>query len=156
IGLLAFLPWVPTFLYQRAHTGTPWGKPVLPGIPFGYTLRDFSGGASGTSADRQEGWVLFFVLLPMLLLGVFGRPVDRRRVEIDLHVPSETRAIAFLGGAGLVAALSFNYLAGGAFQTRYSAIVFPFFILLVARGFTMLTDPRVLTAVLGIAIALGF
>jgi hypothetical protein len=64
--------------------------------------------------------------------------------------------IAFLGGVGLLAALSFNYLAGGAFQSRYSAIVFPFFILLVARGFTMLTDPRILTAVLGIAIALGF
>jgi hypothetical protein len=64
--------------------------------------------------------------------------------------------IAFLGGVGLLAALSFNYVAGGAFQSRYSAIVFPFFILLVARGFTMLTDPRILTAVLGLAILLGF
>lgn len=156
IGGLAFLPWVPTFLYQRAHTGTPWGEPVLPGIPFGYTLRDFAGGASGTAADRQEGWILFFVLVPMLLLGVFGRPVDRRRVEIDLSVPREARAMAFLGGVGLLAALSFNYLAGGAFQTRYSAIVFPFFILLVARGFTMLADPRILGGVLVIAIGLGF
>jgi 4-amino-4-deoxy-L-arabinose transferase-like glycosyltransferase len=156
IGLLLFLPWVPTFLYQRAHTGTPWGTRVLPGIPIGYTLRDFSGAASGTAADRQEGWLLFLVLLPMLLLGVFGRPVDGRRVEIDLHVPRETRMIAFLGGVGLVAALSLNYLAGGAFQSRYSAIVFPFFILLVARGFTMLTDPRILGAVLVIAIGLGF
>lgn len=156
IGLLVFVPWVPTFLYQRAHTGTPWGEPVAPGIPFGYTLRDFAGGASGTAADRQEGWILFFILLPMLLLGVFGRPVDDRRVEIDLHVPRETRVIAFLGGVGLLAALSFNYLAGGAFQTRYSAIVFPFFILLVARGFTMLTDPRVLGGALVLAIGFGF
>jgi 4-amino-4-deoxy-L-arabinose transferase-like glycosyltransferase len=156
LGLLLFLPWVPTFLYQRAHTGTPWGEPVLPGIPFGYTLRDFAGGASGTSADRQEGWILFFVLLPMLILGVLGRPVDERRVEIDLYIPHETRLMAFLGGVGLLVALSLNYLAGGAFQSRYSAIVFPFFILLVARGFTMLTDPRILTAVLAIAVALGF
>jgi hypothetical protein len=147
---------VPTFLYQRAHTGTPWGTRVLPGIPFGYTLRDFSGAASSTSADRQEGWILFFVLVPMLLLGVFGRAVDARRVEIDLHVPRETRVIAFLGGVGLLASLSLNYLAGGAFQSRYSAIVFPFFILLVARGFTMLTDTRVLAAVLVVAIGLGF
>jgi mannosyltransferase len=156
IGLLLFVPWVPTFLYQRAHTGTPWGEPVLPGIPFGYTLRDFAGGASGTAADRQEGWVLFFVLLPMLLFGVFGRPIDDRRVEIDLRVPRETRVMAFLGGAGLVVALSLNYVAGGAFQTRYSAIVFPFFILLVARGFTMLTDQRILIGVLVVAILLGF
>jgi uncharacterized membrane protein len=156
VGLLTFLPWVPTFLYQRAHTGTPWGTRVLPGIPFGYTLRDFSGAASGTAADRQEGWVLFFVLVPMLLLGVFGRAVDARRVEIDLHVPRETRVIAFLAGVGLLASLSLNYVAGGAFQSRYSAIVFPFFILLVARGFTMLTDTRVLATVLVIAIGLGF
>ncbi len=156
IGALAFLPWVPTFLYQRAHTGTPWGEPSLPGIPFGYTLRDFAGGTSGTSADRQEGWVLFFVLVPMLILGVFGRAIDERRIEIDLRVPKETRSIAFLGGAGLVVVLTLNYLAGGAFQSRYSAIVFPFFILLVARGLTLLRDPRILAVVLAVTVLFGF
>ena len=40
--------------------------------------------------------------------------------------------------------MTLNYLAGGAFQSRYSAIVFPFFVLLVARGFTTLRDPRIL------------
>jgi mannosyltransferase len=156
VGGLAFVPWLPTFLYQRAHTGTPWGTPVLPGIPIGYTLRDFAGGASGTAADRQEGWLLFFILLPMLFLGVFGRSVDERRIELDLHVPRETRMIAFVGGAGLIVALSLNYLAGGAFQSRYSALVFPFFILLVARGFTTLRDPRILGVVLTVAVLLGF
>ncbi len=156
IGGLAFVPWLPTFLYQRAHTGTPWGEPSLPGIPFGYTFRDFAGGTSGTSADRQEGWILFFVLLPMLLLGVFGRPLDDRRVELDLHVPRETRLITFLLGGGLLVALTLNYLSGGAFQSRYSAIVFVFFILLVARGFTTLRDPRILAAVLVVTVAFGF
>ncbi len=156
IGALAFTPWLPTFLYQRAHTGTPWGEPSLPAIPFGYTLRDFAGGTSGTSADRQEGWVLFFVLLPMLILGVFGRAVDERRVEIDLHVPKETRLIAFLLGGGLLVALTLNYLAGGAFQSRYSAIFFAFFVLLVARGCTTLRDPRLLGGVLVVLVAFGF
>jgi mannosyltransferase len=156
IGGLAFVPWLPTFVYQRAHTGTPWGTPVLPGIPLGYTLRDFAGGASGTAADRQEGWLLFFILLPMLILGVFAHAIDERRIEIDLHVPRETRVIAFVGGGGLAAALTLNYLAGGAFQSRYSAIVFPLFILLVARGFTTLRDPRILAGVLAVTVALGF
>jgi mannosyltransferase len=156
IGGLSFIPWLPTFLYQRAHTGTPWGTPVLPGIPLGYTLRDFAGGGSGTAADTQEGWVLFFILLPMLLLGVFARTIDERRIEIDLHVPRETRVIAVVGGVGLVVALMLNYLAGGAFQSRYGAIVFPFFVLLVARGFTTLRDARVLAGVLAVAIGLGF
>jgi len=157
VGGLAFIPWLPTFLYQRAHTGTPWGTPVLPGIPFGYTLRDFAGGASGTAADRQEGWLLFFVLLPLLILGVFGaRAIDERRIELDLHVPRDVRVVAFVGTAGLVVALSLNYLAGGAFQSRYSALVFPFFVLLVARGLSLLRDPRVLAGVLALAIVLGF
>jgi mannosyltransferase len=156
IGGCAFLPWLPTFLYQRAHTGTPWGTPVLPGIPLGYTLRDFAGGASGTAADRQEGWLLFFLLLPMLMLGVFGDAVDDRRVEIDLHVPRQARLIAFVGGAGLAVGLTLNYLAGGAFQSRYSAFVFPFFVLLVARGFSTLRDPRILAVTLAVTVALGF
>jgi mannosyltransferase len=156
IGGLAFVPWLPTFLYQRAHTGTPWGEPSLPGIPFGYTFRDFAGGTSGTSADRQEGWVLFFVLLPMLILGVFGRPLDARRIELDVHVPRETRLVAFLLGGGLLVALTLNYLSRGAFQSRYSAIVFVFFVLLVARGFTTLRDPRILAGVLVVTVAFGF
>jgi mannosyltransferase len=156
IGGLAFAPWLPTFLYQRAHTGTPWGEPSLPPIPFGYTLRDFAGGTSGTSADRQEGWILFFVLLPMLIFGVFGRPVDEHRVELDLYVPRETRPVAFLLGGGLLVALTLNYLAGGAFQSRYSAIVFVFFILLVARGFTTLRDPRVQAGALIVTVGFGF
>jgi mannosyltransferase len=157
VGGLTFVPWLPTFLYQRAHTGTPWGTPVLPGIPLGYTLRDFAGGASGTAADRQEGWLLFFVLLPMLVLGVFGaRAIDERRIELDLRVPREARMIAFVGAVTLAVALTLNYLAGGAFQSRYSALVFPFFVLLVARGFGMLRDPRVLAGVLAVSIGLGF
>jgi mannosyltransferase len=45
IGLVTFVPWLPTFMYQRAHTGTPWGKAILPGLPIAYTLRDFAGGS---------------------------------------------------------------------------------------------------------------
>jgi hypothetical protein len=156
VGGLTFIPWLPTFLYQRAHTGTPWGTRLLPGIPLGYTLRDFTGGAGGTAADTQEGWLLFFILIPMLTLGVFARAIDERRIEIDLHVPREARVIAFVGGVGLVVALILNYLAGGAYQSRYGAIVFPFFVLLVARGFTTLRDARVLAAVLAVTIGLGF
>jgi hypothetical protein len=57
---------------------------------------------------------------------------------------------------GLVAATTLNYFAGGAFQSRYSAIVFPFYILLVARGFTILRDQRVLGVLLIVTVALGF
>jgi hypothetical protein len=118
-------------------------------------LRDFAGGASGTTADRQEGWLLFFVLFAVLLLGVFARAIDERKLEIDVRTQREVRPIAFVFAAGLVVALSLNYLAGGAFQSRYSAIVFPFFVLLVARGVTTLRAPVIFYGVLAAIVALG-
>jgi uncharacterized membrane protein len=155
LGIATFLPWLPTFLYQRVHTGTPWGTPVLPGIPLGYTLRDFAGGASGTTADRQEGWLLFFVLFALMLLGVFAKSVDDRRIEIDVRTQPEARGMAFMLGVGLAVALSLNYVAGGAFQSRYSAIVFPFFVLLVARGASLLWDRRIFAGVMIAIVVLG-
>jgi hypothetical protein len=149
IGALTFLPWLSTFLYQRAHTGTPWGTPVLPGIPIGETFRDFAG------SEEQEAWLLLFPLMALLLFGIFGRARDDRHVDVDIRTQPEGRWIAFVGGVTLVVALSLNYVAGGAFQTRYSVLVFPFFIVLVARGATVFTDPRVLIGVLAVVIGLG-
>ena len=150
IGGLAFAPWLSTFLYQRAHTGTPWGEPVFPGVPWGYTVRDFAGG------PVQEGWLLLLPIIGLLLLGLFGTARDGRRVEIDLHTAPGARWEAIVGGATLLAGFTLNYVAGGAFETRYSAIVFPLFLLVVARGVTTLADPRVQAGVLVVVLGLGF
>ena len=155
VGLLAFVPWVPTFLYQNAHTGTPWGHAMFPTLPIAYTVRDFAGGVP-IGTDLPEGWLLFFILFALLLLGVFGRATDDRRIEIDIRTQRDARPIAFVGGAGLVVGTSLAYLSGSAFQTRYSAIVFPFFVLLVARGVSTLQDRRVATGILVAIVAFGF
>ncbi len=155
VGLLCFLPWLPTFLYQAKHTGTPWGTPVLPGLPIAYTLRDFAGGASGL-VDLQEGWLLFLVTFPLLLLGTFGIGRDDRHIELDVRTQRGIRPLAFIFAVGLLVALSLNYLGGGAFQSRYSAIVFPFYVILVARGLTTLRDGRVLALVAAVMVLLGF
>jgi uncharacterized membrane protein len=154
-GILAFLPWMPTFIYQGEHTGTPWGTPVLPALPFGYTLRDFAGGATfGT--EVQEGWVLFVIMFALWLLGTFAVGIDDRRIELNLVPQMDVRAIAFVGWVGLAVALSLNYIAGGAFQTRYSSLVFPFFVILAARGITTVLDTRVRVGVAVVIVALGF
>ncbi len=133
VGILAFVPWLQVFLYQSEHTGTPWGTAVLPSLPYGYTLRDFAGGATfGT--EVQEGWLLFVVMFVLWFLGIFGKGIDERRIEVDLVPRKDMRAIAFMGVVGLAVALSLDYLAGGAFQSRYGSIVFPFFVILAARG----------------------
>jgi len=150
VAALTFIPWLSTFVYQRAHTGTPWGTAQLPGVPFGYTLRDFSGG------DEQEGWLLLVPLLGLCMLGLFGRATDERRIELDLHTQPGARWEALVAGATLATALTLNYLAGAAFQSRYSAVVFPFFVVLVARGITTLSDPRVRASVVAVVVGLGF
>jgi hypothetical protein len=150
VGGALFVPWLSTFLYQRAHTGTPWGTAQFPGVPFGYTLRDFAGG------DEQEGWLLLVPLLGLMLLGLFGRATDDRHVEVDLHTQPGARWEAIVGGATIAVGLTLNYVAGGAFQSRYSAVVFPFFVVLVARGVTTLSAPSVRAGVLTVVVGLGF
>jgi 4-amino-4-deoxy-L-arabinose transferase-like glycosyltransferase len=156
VGLLAFLPWVPTFLYQNAHTGTPWGRAMLPTLPIAFTIRDFAGGVQIGGTDLPEAWMLLLIVFTMLLLGIFGSAADQRRIEVDIRTQREARLIAFVGGAGLAVATSLAYVSGSAFQTRYSAIVFPFFVLLVARGLSLFRDRRVLAGIITAIVVFGF
>jgi hypothetical protein len=87
---------------------------------------------------------------------MFGAARDDRHIEIDLHTAPGARWEAIVGGATLAVGLTLNYIAGGAFQSRYSAVVFPFFVVVVARGVTTLADPRVQAGVLAVVIGLGF
>ena len=62
-------------------------SPVLPGLPLGMTFLGFAGG------DEQEGWVLVFLLVALLLLGLFARALDDRHLEVDLRA-QPARAVA--------------------------------------------------------------
>jgi uncharacterized membrane protein len=150
VGASTFAFWLPTFLSQRAHTGTPWGDPVLPGLPIGETFLGFAG------EEEQEGYLLLLLLIPILVLGLFGQSVDNRRIELDLRVRKPIRWLAFVGGATLVVGTTLNYLAGQAFEARYSAVMWPMFAIVVARGITTLGDVRVRVAVLTVVVGLGF
>ena len=135
-----FLPWVPTFLYQRAHTGTPWGTPVLPGDPARLHAARLRGRRERHRGRPARG--LAAVLHPVRRCCCSacsaGRSTSAASRSTCASQP-ETRGVAFVGRrSASSSALTLNYLAGGAFQSRYSAIVFPFFVLLVARGFTTL------------------
>ncbi|MET1002121.1 MAG: glycosyltransferase family 39 protein [Acidimicrobiia bacterium] len=149
VGGLVFLFWLPTFLSQREHTGTPWGDPVLPALPIGETLLGFSGG------EEQEGWALLLVAFPLLLVGVFARALDGRHLEVDLWGQPRARWFAAVGAGTLIVGTILSYLAGQAFEARYSVIVFPFFVLLVGLGITAFTDDRVRMGVLVVVVGLG-
>jgi hypothetical protein len=92
----------------------------------------------------------------LLLLGLFGTARDRRHVDIDLRTAPGARWEALVAVTTLFVGFTLNYMAGGAFQSRYSAVVFPLYLVVVARGVTTLADPRVQAGVLVVVVGLGF
>ncbi len=149
VGVATFAPWIPAFLYQAKHTGTPWGKPVFPPTPVGLTFQDFSGG------QQQEGWILLIGFIALVFVGVFGRAVDERHVDVDLQGQPSIRWEAAIGASALVIGTSAAWAGRSAFQSRYASIVFPFFVLVLARGITCFADRRVRTGIVALVVVLG-
>lgn len=149
VGALTFVPWLPSMLYQSAHTGTPWARPSAPTAILAQSIADFGGGARG------EQVVLGWLLCMVALLGVFARPRDRRHLEIDLHTRPEARRLAYLIVATLIIAAVFSYAANSGFATRYDAVWFPFFVLLVGLGITRFLARWALRGVLAVLLVLG-
>jgi mannosyltransferase len=148
-GGITFLPWLPTFLYQSAHTATPWGKPVAPPTGAAYAFLDFAG------SDHTETWILVQLLIVLLLLAVFAKQLSRSRLEVDLETVPGVRWEALVGTLGLVVALTLSALAGSAVQGRYAAVFFPLVILVAAFGFTVFASFRIRVGLLVVVVALG-
>ena len=111
VGAATFLPWIPTFVYQAKHTGTPWGQALLPPTPIGLTFQDFAGG------NEHEGWILLLVLIPLVVIGVFGAAVDRRHIDLDLRTKRAARWEAAIGAATLVIGTKLAWVGHRALQT---------------------------------------
>jgi len=148
VGSLAFLPWLPTFLFQLRHTGTPWaGAPDIK-VLFD-TVFQFSGGF------WDPGFFLGLLVWFLILLALLGRAVDGRRIELDLHTRAEAHPLVVVGFGSLTLAVVVGIVSGSGFAVRYASALFPFFVLLVALGTTRLLDVRVFRAVIGVAAVLG-
>src|SRR5207237_10361162 len=95
-GGVAFAPWLPVFLYQARHTGTPWAYPPNP-VPIIDTLSDYAGG------HRWLAPCLLLMLLGLTALGVFRRSIDGHHVEPDPRTRPRARplAVAAFGTMGL-------------------------------------------------------
>lgn len=148
-GGLLFLPWLPSFLYQSAHTGTPWASAQQPFSVFAIVLADFGGG--GFRASDFVGAVLFV----LILLAVFGIARGRRHIDLDLRTVGQFRLEAVVLVLTLLIGVAVSSVAGSAFASRYAAVFFPFFVLLVAGGITRFADRRLLTGVFAMVLALS-
>jgi hypothetical protein len=150
VGGVLFVPWLPTFVYQMQHTGTPWDTPVSPPTNAALGVIDFAGGR------MIEGWTLVLPLVLLALLALTGRAVDRFRVDVDLRTVPGVRWEWFVGTATLIGGLVLSFLGGTGFQSRYAAVMFPLFVLAVAYGVTVFADRRVRYGIVAFLVVVGF
>jgi uncharacterized membrane protein len=148
-AVVLFGPWVPTFLFQRAHTGTPWGTAPGPVEVAFTTLVDLGGG------PYPEGQALAGLLAGLVLLALAGKAVDGRRIELDLRTRPGVRPELVVGAVSLLIAVAVGTVSGSAFASRYTSIAFPLVILAAAYGLRSFADRRVVAVVLATASVLG-
>ncbi|MHB1535373.1 MAG: glycosyltransferase family 39 protein [Acidimicrobiales bacterium] len=154
IGAVCWLPWSPVFVYQALHTGTPWTSAAGPA-----DLLQVFGDFAGTG---PWGLLLTFGLFAFVMIGVFGRPVSPSEgtprasaIMLELRVQPRSRILAGVTLATLVVAVLLGALAHAAFVARYTAIVLPMFLLLVAIGVSTLRDRRTIASVMAVVCLAG-
>ncbi len=148
VGCLTFLPWLPIFLFQSRHTGTPWATPANFAAMVN-AVATFAGG--GTDQGRLLG-LLFFGLAG---LGLFGLASDRFHIDLDIHTRPRARPLAIVVLGTLAAAITGGYISNSTFDARYASVVFIPLLLLVALGVITVRDRRIRAAVLAVAVVAG-
>lgn len=148
VGCLSFVPWVPTFLYQAHHTGTPWAKPA----DFAAMVNAVTSFAGGATNQGRALALLYFALVG---LGLFGAARGSFHVDLDLRTRPRGRALALVLTGTLAAAVIGGYASRSAFQARYASVVFVPLVLLVALGLSCFADRRIRVGVLTATVAFG-
>jgi mannosyltransferase len=154
-GVLLFVPWVPTFLYQSQHTGTPWAiAPNFSAVINALTGFTDNQGSTLTTATNQ-GRLLAVIYFAMLALAVFGVGKSYRYIELDLRTQPHSRGVGFVVLGTLFAAIAGGIITSSAFSSRYAAVVFLPFVLLVAYGTTTILNPKARVIIVALAVAAG-
>jgi uncharacterized membrane protein len=148
-GAILFLPWLPSFIEQSKHTGTPWGGPERPAQIFTISFTDWGGGPNG------EAQFLGIALVLLVLLAIFAAARDGRHIDLDLRTRAKARPEAYVAFATIVIATVAAYASSSAFSSRYTAVVFPIVILLAGLGLTAFADVRVRVGILVVLSLLG-
>jgi len=148
VGSLAFVPWLPSFAYQAAHTGSPWAKPIRPATIFTITTNDLGG-------IGAEGQIVGLILTLLVVLALFGVARDRRHIELDLGTVPQVRTELAVAGLTLAIGIVALFLTSGTYESRYAAVFVPFLLLAAAAGLTRLLSDWLRLAIVGLLVAGG-
>jgi len=131
---LSFLPWLPTFLYQSKHTGTPWATP--PGLQIAITgvLHFYDNPAANPAPPGPGLFALQVLTAGLVVTGVFGIARSRFVLELDLHSIRRGRFLAAVVFGTLAIGMIGAHLSKSTFVPRYAAVAFIPLIVLLALG----------------------
>ena len=155
VAALLFVPWLPTFVFQSRHTGTPWAAPGNFGAMVSALTGFTDNQATLSTVGTNQGRLLAVLYLLFAFLGVFGLALDRWHIELDLHTRPRSRAVAFVVFATLVLAVGGGLITKSGYSNRYASVVFIPFILLVVLGVMTLRDPRARAVLFAVAALAG-
>jgi len=153
LGGLAFLPWVPSFLVQVAHTGTPWaGRGGLQVFPV--ALKAWRGG------QDTAAWALGILLVVLLAVGLLAVPAARsssRRpaLLLELHIRRNRAVLLALSAGTLLVAAIACFASHSATVARYTSVALLPFLALVALGVVALPTANFRRAALALMSVLG-
>ncbi|MCW2777885.1 MAG: hypothetical protein JWN17_1610 [Frankiales bacterium] len=145
-GGVLFLPWLPTFLFQTAHTGTPWARPPA--------WTELVSTWQGWSGPGLPGAVLGVLLLVLVVAAPFVRP--GRDGGVLLRAPARRLPLVLAGTAlaTLGLGLGVTVVQSSGYALRYSAVALvP--ALLAAAVAVQGVPGRARTALLGALVLLG-
>jgi mannosyltransferase len=134
LGGLLFLPWVPTFLYQAAHTGTPWGQ-VPPATIISDTIVHFTENQAALHQIASlHSALLSGSYLVLCGLGIVGLAVGRFVTALDWRTRTRSRVVAIATFGTLVLGSAAAWLSGNVVTQRYASAAFIPLLIVIALG----------------------
>ncbi len=151
-GGILFAPWIPNFLFQVGHTGTPWAPTP--------TLSDLYRTLTVWSGDNSPWAVLLTLLVVgLLVLAVAGHqlpttPGTDGGVRVGGPVNRLMSVLLVLGLGTLLLGLTAGIVLGAGYAPRYSSVALAPVLLVAGAGLNALPQ-RALTAVVALAVVSG-
>ncbi len=141
IAGLCFLPWYPTFSFQQAHTGTPWGgRPnYLTAI---VAVLHFNANQA-VQVARSSLLQRFVELLMVLMMGLALFIIAKGPWRFSLRWATTPRArlVAWLSLGTLVVGVVASHFSGAAYAPRYGSVAFIPLVIFLALGTRALFQP---------------
>ena len=145
-GGLLFAPWLPSFVFQARHTGTPWVRPPKSSAVLD-TLATWSGGRT------LAGLLLVLLLVGAAVVALLGRPLAGG-VVLSGRVDRRVGFLLVAGLGSLVLGVVIAAVGSAGYAPRYSSVAVGPFLLAVAIGLRLLPF-RASRGLLALTVALG-